>query len=107
MPQRARALFEQALEIDPDSATALSGLALSHITEVLNRSSKTPHNQIALAAQAIERSLALQPNDPRANYVRSLVLSTQGRHRRSGTGDRSARCHSIRTIRGRCSGWDF
>ena len=79
MPQRARALFEQALEIDPDSATALSGLALSHITEVLNRSSKIPHNQIALAAQAIERSLALQPNDPRANYVRSLVLSTQGR----------------------------
>ncbi|UPJ46950.1 winged helix-turn-helix domain-containing protein [Bradyrhizobium sp. 200] len=78
-PQRARALFEQALQIDPDSATALSGLALSHITEVLNRSSKTPHNQIALAAQAIERSLALQPNDPRANYVRSLVLSTQGR----------------------------
>ena len=78
-PQRARALFEQALQIDPDSASALSGLALSHITEVLNRSSKTPHNQIALAAQAIERSLALQPNDPRANYVRSLVLSTQGR----------------------------
>ena len=77
--QRARALFEQALQIDPDSATALSGLALSHITEVLNRSSKAPHNQIALAAQAIERSLALQPNDPRANYVRSLVLSTQGR----------------------------
>jgi len=78
-PQRARALFEQALQIDPDSATALSGLALSHITEVLNRSSKAPHNQIALAAQAIERSLTLQPNDPRANYVRSLVLSTQGR----------------------------
>ena len=78
-PQRARALFEQALQIDPNSATALSGLALSHITEVLNRSSKNPHNQIALAAQAIERSLALQPNDPRANYVRSLVLSTQGR----------------------------
>jgi DNA-binding winged helix-turn-helix (wHTH) protein/TolB-like protein/Tfp pilus assembly protein PilF len=78
-PQRARTLFEQALQIDPDSATALSGLALSHITEVLNRWSKTPHNQIALAAQAIERSLALQPNDSRANYVRSLVLSTQGR----------------------------
>jgi DNA-binding winged helix-turn-helix (wHTH) protein/TolB-like protein/Tfp pilus assembly protein PilF len=78
-PQRARALFEQALQIDPDSAGALSGLALSHITEVLNRSSKARHNQIALAAQAIERSLALQPNDPRANYVRSLVLSTQGR----------------------------
>jgi DNA-binding winged helix-turn-helix (wHTH) protein/Tfp pilus assembly protein PilF/TolB-like protein len=79
LPQQARALFEQALQIDPDSATALSGLALSHITEVLNRSSGNPHNQTALAAQAIERSLALEPNDPRANYVRSLVLSTQGR----------------------------
>jgi TolB-like protein/Tfp pilus assembly protein PilF len=79
VPQRARALFEQALESDPDSASALGGLALSHITEVLNRWSKTPHNQIALAAQAIERSLVLQPNDPRTNYVRSLVLSAQGR----------------------------
>lgn len=78
-PQRARALFEKALETDPDSASALAGLALSHITEVLSRWSKAPHNQIALAAQAIERSLVLQPNDARANYVRSLVLSTQGR----------------------------
>jgi DNA-binding winged helix-turn-helix (wHTH) protein/TolB-like protein/Tfp pilus assembly protein PilF len=78
-PPRARALFEQALQIDPDSAPALVGLALSHITEVLTRWSKTPDDQIALAAQAIERSLALQPNDARANYVRSLVLSAQGR----------------------------
>lgn len=78
-PQRARALFEQALQIDPDSASALAGLALSHITEVLTRWSKAPDTQTALAEQAIERSLALQPNDPRANYVRSLVLSVQGR----------------------------
>lgn len=78
-PQRARALFEQALQIDPDSASALAGLALSHMMEVLARWSKEPDGQIALAAQAIERSLALQPNDPRANNVRSLVLSAQGR----------------------------
>lgn len=78
-PPRARVLFEQALEIDPDSAPALAGLALSHVTEVLTRWSKNPHNQTALASQAIERSLALQPNDPRAIYVRSLVLSAQGR----------------------------
>jgi len=78
-PQRARALFERALQIDPDSASALAGLALSHITEVLTRWSTAPDAQTALAAQAIERSLALQPNEPRANYVRSLVLSAQGR----------------------------
>jgi len=78
-PQRARALFEQSLQIDPDSASALAGLALSHVTEVLNRWSTAPDRQTALAAQAIERSLALQPNDARANYVRSLVLSVQSR----------------------------
>lgn len=78
-PQRARALFERSLQIDPDSASALAGLALSHITEVLARWSKAPDSQTALAAEAIERSLALQPNDPRANYVRSLILSVQGR----------------------------
>ncbi|WP_198028270.1 transcriptional regulator [Bradyrhizobium sp. WSM1743] len=77
--QRARALFEQSLQLDPDSASALTGLALSYITEVLARWSEAPESQTTLAAQAIERSLALQPNDPRANYVRSLVLSVQGR----------------------------
>ncbi|WP_314958496.1 winged helix-turn-helix domain-containing protein [Bradyrhizobium cosmicum] len=79
VPQRARALFEQSLQIDPASASALAGLALSHVTEVLNRWSTAPDSQTALAAQAIERSLALQPNDARANYIRSLVLSVQGR----------------------------
>lgn len=78
-PPRARALFEQSLQIDPDSASALAGLALSHLTEVLNRWSTAPDSQTALAAQAIERSLALQPNDARANHIRSLVLSVQGR----------------------------
>ncbi|MBH5398059.1 winged helix-turn-helix domain-containing protein [Bradyrhizobium sp. CNPSo 4010] len=77
--QRARALFEQSLQLDPDSASALTGLALSYITEVLARWSEAPEGQTTLAARAIERSLALQPNDPRANYVRSLVLSVQGR----------------------------
>lgn len=78
-PQRARVLFEQSLQIDPDSASALAGVALSHLTEVLNRWSTAPESQTALAAQAIERALALQPNDPRANYIRSLALSAQGR----------------------------
>ena len=77
-PQRARALFEQALQMS-HSASALAGIALSHLAEELNRWSKAPDTQTALAAQAIERSLALQPNDPRANFVRSLVLSAQGR----------------------------
>lgn len=77
--RRARALFEQSLQIDPDSASALAGFALSHMTEVLARWSKAPDRQTALAAEAIERSLVLQPNDPRANYIRSLVLSVQGR----------------------------
>ena len=56
-PQRARALFEQALQIDPDSATALSGLALSHITEVLNRSSRDSP-QPDRAGRASDRTIA-------------------------------------------------
>jgi DNA-binding winged helix-turn-helix (wHTH) protein/TolB-like protein/Tfp pilus assembly protein PilF len=78
-PQRARALFEQALQADPESASALTGLALSHITEVFGRWSKAPETQTALAASAIDRALTLQPHDVRAIYVRSLVLYAQGR----------------------------
>jgi DNA-binding winged helix-turn-helix (wHTH) protein/TolB-like protein/Flp pilus assembly protein TadD len=78
-PARARALFEEALRHDPDSVAALTGQALSHVTEVLGRWSREPERQTALAAEAIERAVGLQPTDPRAHFVRSLVLSAQGR----------------------------
>ena len=78
-PQQARALFERALKIDPESPDALSGLALSHMTEVLGRWSEAPEAQTALAAEAIEKALNLKPADPRANFVRGLVLYAQGR----------------------------
>ena len=77
--QQARTLFEQALSIDPDSPEALSGLALSHMTEVLGRWSESPNTQIALAAEAVEKAVILKPADPRINYIRSLVLYAQGR----------------------------
>jgi TolB-like protein/DNA-binding winged helix-turn-helix (wHTH) protein/Tfp pilus assembly protein PilF len=78
-PQQARTLFEQALKIDPDSPEALSGLALSHMTEVLGRWSESPSTQIALAAEAIEKALILKPADPRINNIRGLVLYAQGK----------------------------
>jgi TolB-like protein/DNA-binding winged helix-turn-helix (wHTH) protein/Tfp pilus assembly protein PilF len=78
-PARSRALFEQALASDPAAASALTGLALSYMTEVFNRWSDTPDVHVAKAAQPVEKALASQPNDWRANHVRSLVLYAQGR----------------------------
>jgi TolB-like protein len=103
-PQQARALFERALKIDPESSEALAGLALSHMTEVLNRWSEAPEAQTALAAEAIEKALVLKPADPRANFIRSLILYAQGR---IDDAERAAErvLSFIQTIPAPCSAW--
>jgi TolB-like protein/DNA-binding winged helix-turn-helix (wHTH) protein len=77
--EQARALFEQSLKSDPDSVSALTGLAFTHIVDVARRWSNDPKAQIAVSDTAIDRALTLQPNDARAVFARSLLLTFQGR----------------------------
>jgi TolB-like protein/DNA-binding winged helix-turn-helix (wHTH) protein len=75
---RARADFEAALAMDPDSLSALCGLALAHLSEVQSRMSTDPQGQIALAARAIDRALSLDPDDTLAHYARGHLLYVRG-----------------------------
>ncbi len=75
---RARALFEQALAAEPDSVRALCGLAIAHLSEVRNLTSSNPEMQTALAAQAIERALALAPHSGQAHRSLGDLLYVRG-----------------------------
>lgn len=75
--RRARALFEQALALEPDSASALVGLARSHLNEVEHGWSTDRAAQLASAERALARAGQLT-HDPSAYSARVGVLSERG-----------------------------
>ena len=75
---RARALFEQALAVEPDSIRALCSLTIAHTAEVRHLISSNPEMQTNLAAQAVERALSLAPHSARAHYALGDVLHIRG-----------------------------
>jgi adenylate cyclase len=75
----ARALFEQALRLDPQYPDALAGLAVTHATDVGNGFSEAPQAQLRQAEDAAARALAIDPNHALAHYARGIVLMLQSR----------------------------
>jgi adenylate cyclase len=65
--QEARALFERALQMDPQYADALAGLAVTHATDVGNGFSEAPEEQLRKAEDAAARALAVDPNNALAH----------------------------------------
>lgn len=74
----ARANFERALEVDPDSIAALDGIGAVYIQERQTRAPLTPE-QIARAEQSIERALRLAPNDATAPMLWGQQQALNGR----------------------------
>jgi tetratricopeptide (TPR) repeat protein len=77
--KEARALFEQALQLDPQYPDALAGLAVTHATDVGNAFSEAPEDQLRQAEDAAARALAIDPNHALAHYARGIVLMLQSR----------------------------
>ena len=79
--RRARAHFDAALAIEPDSVAALTGLAESLLTEVEigQRLIWSPDRQglVALAEQAITRALVIDAHDLHARFLGGHVLRQQ------------------------------
>lgn len=74
---RARMLFETALAAEPESVSALTGWAQSHLAEVeffRPPDVRAQAAQVALAEQAITKALALDPGYPYAHCLRGHVL---------------------------------
>jgi TolB-like protein/class 3 adenylate cyclase/Flp pilus assembly protein TadD len=77
--KEARALFEQALQLDPKYPDALAGLAVTHATDVGNGFSEAPEDQRRQAEDAAARALAIDPNHALAHYARGIALMLRSR----------------------------
>jgi len=61
--EQARRHFEDALAAEPESVPAISGIAFTHVCEVLYRWSADRKASLATAAGLARRALAIDPND--------------------------------------------
>lgn len=75
---RARALFEAAVTLEPDSASALTGLAHAHLSDVEFFRPPDTQAQLAVAEQAIARALAVDPDYAYAQCLVGHVLRARG-----------------------------
>ena len=70
----ARALFDQALKIDPNDADALGGEAMTYLGEYLYGWTNPETDYDAKIIGQADRAIALNPDNMRAYYVKSLYL---------------------------------
>jgi DNA-binding winged helix-turn-helix (wHTH) protein len=86
----ARRRFEREYQLDGTNADALSGVALSHVIDVLHRWSATPRWQIELAREAADEALSLDHRNALAHHARAHVAMLEGCHFEARTGFRRA-----------------
>jgi DNA-binding winged helix-turn-helix (wHTH) protein len=77
---RARAVFEQAIELDPQNFRALSEAAFTYTNAVLGGQSLTPEADLARAASLTERAVAIESQHDVTHTARAAVLRLQRRH---------------------------
>jgi tetratricopeptide (TPR) repeat protein len=75
----ARRLFEEALQVDPQAVSALTGLAFTHIRDVLNRWTDTPEEHLRKADELLARSLTLAPDNAATHQYKALLRRAQKR----------------------------
>lgn len=83
----ARRLLERALDLDPNFAAAIAGLAMSHSLAALNQWSDSPEKSQETARALAERAVAADPLEPEAHSCRASfccgAAGTTTRSRRS------------------------
>jgi TolB-like protein/class 3 adenylate cyclase/Tfp pilus assembly protein PilF len=75
----ARRLFEAALEADPQTVSALTGLGFAHIRDVLNRWTDAYGDHLQRADELIERAIARESDDAAAHQYKALLRRAQKR----------------------------
>jgi TolB-like protein/class 3 adenylate cyclase/Tfp pilus assembly protein PilF len=75
----ARRRFEDALKVDPTTASALAGLGFTHVRDVLNRWTDAPEDHLRTADELIARALALRPDDAATHQYKALLRRAQRR----------------------------
>ena len=75
----ARALFEQALILDPNNADALAGAARIDAVEAAFGSSDKSADLYARAMQRTDQALLLDPSQARAHFTKALLIMFKAR----------------------------
>src|SRR5256884_1642260 len=73
---QARAAYERAVELDPKFALAWAGLAQTHVWDcnyATEGGQKGFNAHLAVAREAVERALSLEPDLPDALFARSMI----------------------------------
>lgn len=76
-----RALFEQALEIDPNDAAALAGNAGTYMQEYVYGWAKPGTDYDAEIIEQVDRALALEPDNMTAYTAKTMYLTNSHRQR--------------------------
>ena len=76
---RARKNFEQAINLEPDYATAWTMLAWTHTIEVLLGMSKSPGNSIERALELAQKAAALGEEQSRLHSLMGRIYRIQGK----------------------------
>lgn len=74
-----RALFEQALTIDPNIAAAITGVAATYLVEFYSGWGNAKIDYDAKILGQADRAIALAPDDPRPYSVKSIYLALSRR----------------------------
>jgi len=75
--REARALFQQAIEIDPQFGRAYAMLGWTHVFDFMNGWSDEPTQSLAMAERFATKALAINSSLPLAYFVRGLVYREQ------------------------------
>ena len=78
--EAANQLCEHALQIDGHNVLALSIAARNYAIRPANGLSVDPQADIRQAEDLVARALAVEPDNYRAHYAKSRILSAQNRH---------------------------
>jgi TolB-like protein/class 3 adenylate cyclase len=76
----ARQMFEQAINLDPNFATAIAWLGACHMVEFVNDWSEDPEKSVARHAELVRQAVALDENDPFARAQLGLSYLIARKH---------------------------
>lgn len=79
--EEARRLFEHALEIDPHTLRAMTGLSLTLANLVINGQSPDPAGDLSRADELSQQAVGLDPNNAAAHALRARALQAQRRQK--------------------------
>ncbi len=77
---KARELFERAIQLDPNLSQAYQGLVYSYIDEIRIFNTRGHDETLPIVEPLAHRAIALDPNDANAHAALGWVLETAGDH---------------------------